>query len=256
MKIAIPHIDGKVNECFEESNTLRIYEIQSRVVHSTYDIEQSCSDGNILADKLVSESIDGIICGNINEDTCEALIAKNIAIYSGADGETDQAIKQLLDGDVVDTSGAVPGMGVLIMEGKNAGKVVSVHYTGTFNDGTVFDSSYDRNEPLEFACGYGLMIAGFEKAVIDMEVGDKVDIHLEPSEAYGDYNPAAIVTYPLSSLPGLDNLQIGQQVSSSVMGQTTIMTVIARDDESITFDSNHEMAGKELNFAIELLSIK
>ena len=66
------------------------------------------------------------------------------------------------------------------MEGKNVGKNVKVHYRGTFDDGTQFDSSYDRGEPLEFVCGAGMMIRGFDKAVADMEVGQAVDVHLMP----------------------------------------------------------------------------
>lgn len=68
----------------------------------------------------------------------------------------------------------------------NEGKKVSVHYTGTLDDGTKFDSSYDRNQPLEFTCMAGQMIKGFDEAVRDMEVGQTVNIHLEPSEAYGE----------------------------------------------------------------------
>ena len=74
---------------------------------------------------------------------------------------------------------------MIILEGKNAGRTVRVHYRGTFNDGTQFDSSYDRGEPLEFICGAGMMISGFDKAVVDMETGQAVDIHLMPEEAYG-----------------------------------------------------------------------
>ena len=71
------------------------------------------------------------------------------------------------------------------MEGKNVGKTCRTHYRGTFNDGTQFDSSYDRGEPLEFICGVGQMIRGFDAAVAEMEVGEKVNIHLMPEEAYG-----------------------------------------------------------------------
>ena len=79
-----------------------------------------------------------------------------------------------------------------IMEGKNVGKKCRTHYKGTFNDGTQFDSSYDRGEPLEFICGVGQMIRGFDQAVANMEVGESVEIHLMPEEAYGMPDPAAI----------------------------------------------------------------
>ena len=65
----------------------------------------------------------------------------------------------------------------------NVNKTCKVHYTGTFNDGTKFDSSYDRGEPLEFVCGAGMMIKGFDEAVKDMEVGQIVNVHLMPEEA-------------------------------------------------------------------------
>ena len=66
------------------------------------------------------------------------------------------------------------------LTGRNVGKTCRTHYRGTFNDGTQFDSSYDRGEPLEFVCGAGQMIKGFDAAVADMEVGQIVDIHLMP----------------------------------------------------------------------------
>lgn len=74
----------------------------------------------------------------------------------------------------------------------NENKKCKVHYTGTFNDGTKFDSSYDRGEPLEFVCGAGMMIKGFDEAVKEMEVGQIVDIHLMPEEAYGMPDPNEI----------------------------------------------------------------
>ena len=108
----------------------------------------------------------------------------------------------------------------IILEGKNAGKTVRVHYTGTFNDGTKFDSSYDRGEPLEFISGAGMMIKGFDKAVVDMEVGDVVDIHLMPEEAYGMANPDAVFSVQISELPGSEELEAGQQVYlQNAMGQ-------------------------------------
>ena len=77
---------------------------------------------------------------------------------------------------------------------RNVGKTCRTHYRGTFNDGTQFDSSYDRGEPLEFICGAGQMIRGFDAAVADMEVGEIVDVHLMPEEAYGMPDPNAIFT--------------------------------------------------------------
>lgn len=136
------------------------------------------------------------------------------------------------------------------------GKTCRTHYRGTFNDGTQFDSSYDRGEPLEFVCGAGQMIKGFDAAVANMEVGQITDIHLMPEEAYGMPDPNAIFTVEIAQLPGSEDLEVGQQVYlSNQYGQPFPVKVAAKDTETITFDSNHEMAGKELNFRIELVEV-
>ena len=140
--------------------------------------------------------------------------------------------------------------------GRNVGETCRTHYKGTFNDGTKFDSSYDRGEPLEFISGAGMMIKGFDKAVVDMEVGDVVDIHLMPEEAYGMANPDAVFSVQISELPGSEELEAGQQVYlQNAMGQPFPVKVVSKENGVITFDANHEMAGKELNFKIELVEI-
>lgn len=139
----------------------------------------------------------------------------------------------------------------------NLNKTCRVHYLGTFNNGEKFDSSYDRGEPLEFVCGAGMMIKGFDKAVEDMAVGEIKDIHLMPEEAYGMSDPEQIITLQISQLPGAEGLAVGQKVYlSNAMGQPVPVTVIEMTEETITFDANHEMAGKELNFKIELVEVK
>lgn len=138
----------------------------------------------------------------------------------------------------------------------NVGKTVRTHYLGTFNDGEKFDSSYDRGEPLEFVCGAGMMIKGFDKAVEDMAVGDIKEIHLMPEEAYGMPDPSQIFTLDMEQLPGAEELAIGQQVYlANSMGQPFPVKVLEKTDTTITFDANHEMAGKELNFKIELVEV-
>ena len=138
----------------------------------------------------------------------------------------------------------------------NLNKTCKVNYTGTFNDGTKFDSSYDRGEPLEFVCGAGMMIKGFDEAVKDMEVGQIVNVHLMPEEAYGMPDPQNIFTIALEQLPGAETLEAGQQVYlSNASGQPFPVKVVNRDETTITFDANHEMAGKELNFQIELVEV-
>lgn len=142
------------------------------------------------------------------------------------------------------------------VEGKNVGVRVRVHYEGTLDDGTRFDSSYERNEPLEFVCGSGQMIHGFDQAVAQMNVGEIVNVRLEPEEAYGMPDPAAVMVFRIRDLPGSGNLVPGQRVQLEAdNGQIVPVRVTARDDETITLDANHEMAGKALNFKIELVEI-
>ena len=139
----------------------------------------------------------------------------------------------------------------------NENKKVKVHYTGTLNDGTKFDSSYDRGEPLEFVCGAGMMIKGFDAAVANMEVREVADVHLMPSEAYGEADPRAIFKVEIAQMPGAENVSVGQQVYlQNRNGQPVPVKVIAKDEKTITFDANHEMAGKELNFRIELVEVR
>lgn len=144
-----------------------------------------------------------------------------------------------------------------MISGKNVGKTCRTHYRGTFNDGTQFDSSYDRGEPLEFVCGAGMMIKGFDAAVANMDVGQIINVHLMPSEAYGEADPAAIFTVELAQMPGAEELNVGQQVYlQTAQGQPVPVKVIEKDETTITFDANHEMAGKELNFKIELVEVR
>lgn len=136
----------------------------------------------------------------------------------------------------------------------NTGKKVKVHYTGTLDDGTKFDSSIDRGEPLEFVCMAGQMIPGFDKAIESMNVGDTITVHLEPSEAYGERSEEAIQTIPLANIPGAEDLPVGETVFlQGPNGQPFPAKVAAMDDTTVTFDMNHELAGKPLNFEIELL---
>jgi FKBP-type peptidyl-prolyl cis-trans isomerase 2/predicted Fe-Mo cluster-binding NifX family protein len=143
----------------------------------------------------------------------------------------------------------------VILDGKNAGKRCSVHYRGTLDDGTQFDSSFDRGQPLEFICGTGMMISGFDKAVVDMEVGSSVDVHLNPEEAYGMPDPNAVITSLISELPGCEEMSVGDRAYlQDEYGRSFPVRVTEKTDEKIVMDANHELAGKALNFHIELLS--
>ena len=102
-----------------------------------------------------------------------------------------------------------------------------------------------------------MMIPGYDAAVANMEVGETIQIHLMPSEAYGEVNPDAVFTVMTAQLPGSERLSVGEQVYlQNVQGQPFPVKVVAKDDHTITFDANHEMAGKELNFTIELVEVR
>ena len=136
----------------------------------------------------------------------------------------------------------------------NEGKKVKAHYRGTLDDGTQFDSSYDRGEPIEFTCGAGQMIAGFDDAVRDMVIGEKKTVHLEPADAYGERREDLIVRFPIDQVPNPGQLSVGDKVMlSGPMGQPIPATVSAVDAQGVTVDANHDLAGKALNFEIELV---
>ena len=139
----------------------------------------------------------------------------------------------------------------------NEGKKVKVHYVGTLDDGTKFDSSRDRNEPLAFTCMAGQMIPGFDQAVKDMTVGQIVDVHIPAAGAYGERHEEAVQPVPVAQLPGSENLVAGQQVTlGTPEGYSVMATVVSNDGTTIVFDTNHPMAGKDLNFNIELLEVE
>ena len=136
------------------------------------------------------------------------------------------------------------------------GNTVSVHYRGTLNDGTEFDSSHGRGEPLSFQVGSGQMINGFDAALPGMAVGETKNITLTPDQAYGDSNPEAITDVPKDAFPTDFNFQVDAMVrGQNDMGQPVVGTINEVKDEAVTIDFNHPMAGKDLNFEIELVSI-
>ncbi|MGL5172839.1 MAG: FKBP-type peptidyl-prolyl cis-trans isomerase [Olsenella sp.] len=139
----------------------------------------------------------------------------------------------------------------------NAGKKVKVHYVGTLDDGTQFDSSRDRNEPLGFTCMAGQMIPGFDTAVSTMEIGEVRDVHIEAKDAYGEKDPDMVKTIPLSVMKGIEKFSVGDKVVlSDPAGHPFPATITDMSDETVTFDLNHELAGQALNFNIELLEVE
>ena len=278
MRIAVTYEGGNVFQHFGHTETFKVYEVEDGAIVSSSIVGSNGAGHGALAALLNEVGIDVLICGGIGGGAQAALAEQGIELCAGASGDADAAVEAYLRGELENTgancdhhhhgedhSCAEHGCGghgchggchaTPLFEGKNVGKTCRVHYRGTFNDGTEFDSSYDRDEPLEFICGVGQMIEGFDRAVADMEVGQEVDIHLAPSEAYGEADPDAILTVKRERLHGAENLTVGQRIHlRNQYGQPFPAQVTAIDDETITFDANHPMAGKELNFHIELVS--
>ena len=286
MKIAVTYDNGNVFQHFGKTEFFKVYEVEDNKVVSSEVIGSNGVGHGALAGLLADQAVDVLICGGIGGGAQAALEEAGVELCAGAEGDTDQAVEAYLRGELI-SSGANcdhhhheeghscggheeghscgggcgescgGGCGQPALTGRNLGKTCRTHYRGTFNDGTQFDSSYDRGEPLEFICGAGQMIRGFDAAVADMEVGQVVDVHLMPEEAYGMPDPNAIFTLEIAQLPGSENLEAGQQVYlSNQYGQPFPVKVAAKDETTITFDANHEMAGKELNFRIELVEVK
>ena len=138
----------------------------------------------------------------------------------------------------------------------NEGKKVKAHYRGTLDDGTQFDSSYDRGDPIEFTCGAGQMIPGFDAAVKEMQVGEKKTVHIPAAEAYGERRDDLLLHFPASQVPNMDEISVGDKLYlQGPGGQPVPVTVAAKTAEGVELDANHELAGKDLNFDIELVEI-
>ena len=282
MKIAVTYENGEVFQHFGHTQQFKVYEIENGQVISSAVIGSNGSGHGALAGLLADRAVDVLICGGIGGGAQAALAEQGIVLCAGAQGSADAAVEAYLRGELVNTGANCDhhhedghschdhgeehacsgreGCGGCKTgaenQGKNVGKTVRTHYRGTFNNGEQFDSSYDRGEPLEFVCGAGMMIPGFDAAVADMEVGQTVQVHLTPAEAYGEPDPAAFFTIEISQLPGAEELSVGEQVYlQDAYGRPIPVKVAAKDARTVTFDANHEMAGKELNFTIELVEI-
>jgi len=135
------------------------------------------------------------------------------------------------------------------------GDTVKVNYTGKLSDGTIFDSSIGRH-PMQFTVGKGQLIAGFEKAVLGMAAGDKKTVVITVAEAYGPRQDSAVVEVERKNLPSNLEAQVGQRLELTQEDDSTVLvTVMGASETSLTLDANHPLAGKELTFEIELLSI-
>jgi len=136
------------------------------------------------------------------------------------------------------------------------GDKIKVEYTGTLNDGTVFDSSEKHGKPLEFEVGAGTVIKGFDEAVVGMELGEEKEITLPPAEAYGDHNPQFLKKMPRSQLPEGQEPKEGMMLIVTAPNGTKLPAKIAEvTAETVTIDLNHPLAGKALNFKIKVVDI-
>ena len=135
------------------------------------------------------------------------------------------------------------------------GDAVQVHYTGKLEDGSVFDSSVSR-EPLGFTVGDGNMIKGFDAAVYGMAVGDKKSVTIPSAEAYGERRDDMLIDVPIEQVPADIKPEVGLQLTlQGGNGQPMPVTVTHVDEQKITLDANHQLAGKDLIFDIELVKI-
>lgn len=156
-------------------------------------------------------------------------------------------------------------LGAILISGCNAdqnaaqaqnGDIVQVHYTGTLENGTVFDTS-EGGEPLEFTLGQGRMIPGFEQAVLGMKIGESKTVTIPADEAYGPYSDDMVQVINREELTNIPNPEVGQQLYGSQTDGTTITGTITNvTDTTVTVDFNPPLAGKDLTFEIELMSIQ
>ena len=136
-----------------------------------------------------------------------------------------------------------------------AGRNVKVHYKGTLEDGTVFDSSYEREQPIGFEVGAGQMIKGFDTAVNGMKVGETKTVNIPSDEAYGPWYDEAVRDVPRKSFPEDFQFKEGIIVEGEANGQPVRGAIIDVMDEAVKVDFNHPLSGRNLNFDIELVEV-
>jgi peptidylprolyl isomerase len=182
-----------------------------------------------------------------------------LALAAAACGGTDEGADgaRLVDDDSTSSSTTTTApvsetstTAAAVQEGTPAdGDTVTLHYTGTLDNGEQFDSSVGR-DPFSFVIGSGSVIPGFDAAVRDMQVGDKKTVRIPAAEAYGERDEALVFEVPIDQAP--EGLAVGDRVQS---GSGGIATVIAVSETTVTVDANPALAGEALTFELELLSI-
>lgn len=283
MIIAVTYENGNVLQQFGYTEQFKVYEAENGKVLSSRLIGSEGQGYGALTDLFRGRDIDVLICGDIDDGAQTVLSGKGIALCAGISGSADEAVEAYLRGEFGNTEAACDqpveehsGLDLQDGEshgssdrdadgeaaaerkfdGRNVGKKVVTHYIGTFEDGSQFDSSYDRGQPLEYICGSGTMIPGYDQVVANMEIGDIIDVHLKPEQAYGEVDPQAIFTVEIENMPGADKMNAGDKAYlQNPQGRAFPVIIKAKDEKTITFDANHELAGKELNFHIELIDV-
>jgi peptidylprolyl isomerase len=141
------------------------------------------------------------------------------------------------------------------MQKAKQGDTVHVHYKGTLDDGSVFDTS-EGKDPISFTLGDGEVIDGFESAIEGMSLGDKKTERFEPAQAYGDHRQELIFSVPKEQMPEGTEIEIGDMLQVGFPdGSNSAVTVAAVDNDSVKLDANHPLAGKALTFELELVGI-
>jgi FKBP-type peptidyl-prolyl cis-trans isomerase 2 len=134
------------------------------------------------------------------------------------------------------------------------GDTVTVNYTGRLEDGSIFDSSLNEGrEPLKSTLGQGQLIHGFENGLLNMAIGEKKTIEIEPENAYGEYNPDMTTIVGRNQVP--ETIQVGETLQGNTPNGPIIVKVLEVTQDSVTLDANHPLAGKKLIFDLEVVDI-
>lgn len=135
-----------------------------------------------------------------------------------------------------------------------AGKTVKVHYKGTLNDGTTFDSSEGR-DPIEFELGTGTVIPGFEAAVAAMDIEETKSVTIPSAEAYGDVNEDMVGQIPRTNLPDDIEPEVDMVLTMESPDGEMPVRIVEMDEETLTLDANHPLAGQDLTFELTLVAV-
>jgi len=178
------------------------------------------------------------------------LLAAACGGTSGADREAADGATTTAAGEsatqTTSTTQAIPEGGFTVQDGD----LVEVHYIGTLDDGSQFDSSRDHDVPFTFTVGTGQVISGFDEAVRDGRVGDVRTVRIDPENAYGVWSEENIIEVPFN--PEQGDVEVGEEVFLTT-GQPAVVLEVT--DETVTLDTNHRLAGEALTFEIEILAI-